>query len=1505
MAVPDGTITSSLTLDNSTSMVDVQSKIYLEDIFIEFTVEDSSTAVPSILNIRTFNDGDVENSVALERVAPNKWRYDDVIEVAGDLTFVVTWDENQNSGQVNLTQAEFVEALNNSEGHSSIIREISKAFSLKLSCNVLSLPLEEEIASQEGVQEDEDDGLATQLAEDPDRILAIALELPDDTEDNVKAHLLNLCGDQFFQRFRETRSESDINTSIRAYDLAIQLMPTEDPTTSDFQYNAAGAYGERFTLTGDLSDLETATSKFKISVDGTSDDNPTLPARLNTLSNYYQLRYNRTENPSDISEAISSQLRAIELTLDGHPAQIKRLTNLGVYYRTRFDIAGDLSDINEAIAPQEKALELISFRHPDRPIILSNLADSYTSRFDHTGDLADVSKALAYLHECRDLTQEGDVDMPARQSSLGNTYQARFSQTGNLSDISDAIDAQKKAIQLTPLGHEDMSMRLNNLGISFQKKFEHTGDLADILEAISLQQKAVDLTPNTHTTIPHMLNNLGISYRSLFNRTGALTDISKAISLLKESIQRTPEDSIGLPRMLNNVGSSQTARFRHTGDLADISEAIRSQQKAVELAPDGHTEKPDMLSNLSGSLLARFQRTGDMSDLGEAVFAQQEAIRLTPIGRIGIPRMLSNLGTLYETRFERIGELKDISEAITSHQKAVKLTPSGDADLARRLAGLGSAYDVQFNRTGDLKDISEAISYFQKAVLLTPDDHIELPNRLSALGTLYRQRFDHAGDVADISEAIAYQQQAVDRTPDGHALMPWFLNNFGTSYLARFEHSGDANDISAAITHFQNSTQLTPEGDANMPVRLTNLANAYLVRFKHTGDLMEIDQVVLYHQKAIDLTAENDAAMPIRFNNIGVAHQARFGHTEDLADIAKAISAQEKAVDLSPEGHFHMPIILGNLGLSYASRFQFTHDSSDGLAAAAKHRLAATYPMGTPSIKLIAAKRWAEIANDIDRQHLLDAYTTAINLMSQVVGLDQTIQKRHTNLPDISDVSTSAAAAAFELGKVDTALEVLEEGRCLVWNQLNNLRTPMDALRAEDPVLADGLVRVSTALEFAGSRLETGLPIPGTGLAQKMLVQDQVTAHVKLAEEWQTLLTRVRKIPNFQDFLRPPTCSTMMRRLPESGIVVLINVHQQRCDALGLVSGSDKPVAIPLPDFSYRKAEALRINLRAHLRASGVRVRGAQPITRGLRLDHKRGIRAILAQLWLQLVKPILDGLGYSEPSTEPLRIWWCATGPLAFLPIHAAGIYGGPNTTIPSVLSDFAISSYTPTLRALIDKASKLATIGRQREGLFMISQPNTPNLPPIPETKVEIQAIQRLMKGCNFPVLCLEGAAATVDQVIINMETHTSIHFACHANQDTSEPLKSGFALQDGHLELSTIIQKRLGAADLAFLSACQTSTGDEKLSEEAVHLAAGMLAAGYRGVVATMWSIQDKYGPEIAEDFYAKLTEDKAGLKGEKACLALHYATGQLRKRLVESEIDVESSLLAWVPYVHFGL
>jgi CHAT domain-containing protein len=140
--------------------------------------------------------------------------------------------------------------------------------------------------------------------------------------------------------------------------------------------------------------------------------------------------------------------------------------------------------------------------------------------------------------------------------------------------------------------------------------------------------------------------------------------------------------------------------------------------------------------------------------------------------------------------------------------------------------------------------------------------------------------------------------------------------------------------------------------------------------------------------------------------------------------------------------------------------------------------------------------------------------------------------------------------------------------------------------------------------------------------------------------------------------------------------------------------------------------------------------------------------------------------------------------------------------------------------------------------------------------------------------------------------------LHLACHGVQAPEEPTKSALILEDGHLTLEEIIRLNLPNAEFAFLSACQTTAGDEKLSEEAVHIAGGMLLAGYRGVVATMWSIQDDLAPEVVDEFYAHMMQDNERPDSRKAAEALHYSMQKLRQRS-----DV--SLIAWIPFVHLGV
>lgn len=72
--------------------------------------------------------------------------------------------------------------------------------------------------------------------------------------------------------------------------------------------------------------------------------------------------------------------------------------------------------------------------------------------------------------------------------------------------------------------------------------------------------------------------------------------------------------------------------------------------------------------------------------------------------------------------------------------------------------------------------------------------------------------------------------------------------------------------------------------------------------------------------------------------------------------------------------------------------------------------------------------------------------------------------------------------------------------------------------------------------------------------------------------------------------------------------------------------------------------------------------------------------------------------------------------------------------------------------------------------------------------------------------------------------------------------------------------------------------------------------MLFAGFRGVVATLWSMDDEDGPVVSEVYYRHLFQSQ-GVDTRNAAIALHLAVEKLR--------DSGASLTRWVPFIHVGV
>ncbi|KAG8753805.1 hypothetical protein FRC11_007123, partial [Ceratobasidium sp. 423] len=108
--------------------------------------------------------------------------------------------------------------------------------------------------------------------------------------------------------------------------------------------------------------------------------------------------------------------------------------------------------------------------------------------------------------------------------------------------------------------------------------------------------------------------------------------------------------------------------------------------------------------------------------------------------------------------------------------------------------------------------------------------------------------------------------------------------------------------------------------------------------------------------------------------------------------------------------------------------------------------------------------------------------------------------------------------------------------------------------------------------------------------------------------------------------MKPKRLSDLVRSA-RVGPVVVINCHETRCDALIILPGQTDISHLPLPQFTYESAQHARTQIESSLRSVGIRERGWKCVSQQ---QQKDAFGIVLANLWKDVTKPILDFLGYA-----------------------------------------------------------------------------------------------------------------------------------------------------------------------------------------------------------------------------------------------------------------------------------
>ena len=194
-------------------------------------------------------------------------------------------------------------------------------------------------------------------------------------------------------------------------------------------------------------------------------------------------------------------------------------------------------------------------------------------------------------------------------------------------------------------------------------------------------------------------------------------------------------------------------------------------------------------------------------------------------------------------------------------------------------------------------------------------------------------------------------------------------------------------------------------------------------------------------------------------------------------------------------------------------------------------------------------------------------------------------------------------------------------------------------------------------------------------------------------------------------------------------------------------------------------------------------------------------------------------------------------------------------------------------------------------------LSETKSNRLARLPSVKQEIEVVAEAAGKDRVSVVMNQDATIqTISELLPNA---CWLHLACHGKQgNAKDPLKSGLMLYDDtKLELSTIISTSIPNASFVYLSACETAMGDVDMAGESLHLAGGMVFAGFKAVIGTLWSINDADGPEVAKAVYSHLFHEGREPNVSETAEALHLAVQDLRKQGVPPH--------RWVPFIHIGI
>jgi hypothetical protein len=638
------------------------------------------------------------------------------------------------------------------------------------------------------------------------------------------------------------------------------------------------------------------------------------------------------------------------------------------------------------------------------------------------------------------------------------------------------------------------------------------------------------------------------------------------------------------------------------------SDAARQLKSAIHAQCGDHPESRLLQKLFIGLSTLIWTATADPSEIESAEGMIEGALRPSPARgstSFALWHVLSeHYMTVDRARRDDIA-LEKAKDLITN-----MLQEAGDNDLLQGRA-LHSLAVWKFRKAfsadhADAHILEQAVATCRSALSHLPVRHLLRRECVSDLIRMLVGLFDVVGRLSCLNEAIALAETHSNGVVYYPALAIYSTQAVILRVKAgRMAHSTKRTLLQDAIARMQTVLFNYPRcHEAWRSLILGGLCSAFRLH-SQLGFSSSLDECLILAQASVSIRSRVPHGQ-LRF--FAAYHLARA--LVDVAASKRDVQALAKAQDLLNNSASFPPTrpqwrssILALQGRYHMVRFQTFGLEADFTAGWEHFQAAISDIPQFPTRRLGITLRCADLAVEVGKPTFaMCAYRLAIDGLPQMAALGLDMKTRIEAVQLSEGLGCRAATHALTLGDMRSAVEVFEQSRGVVWSQSLQLQIPCASVpteyQSEFARITDRLRRAPEGVDCADRR-----------------------THATALDH---IITAIRRTPGYERFLLPRVYSDLSMAA-RNGYVILLIPSDTFTDVVMMGKPGEDPCHLRILTLKLSRLRDMASAFRSH----GHHAAGSHRL-KLVRMDPGTPEKCvfILARLWTELVRPIIEALG-------------------------------------------------------------------------------------------------------------------------------------------------------------------------------------------------------------------------------------------------------------------------------------